>query len=143
MGREYLCVVTGPVQDTFTLTDYLVKDSRLNQVEVCEADVNGAQEAILHGECIERREGTALCAISLETGRNHQIRVQMAHAGAPLWGDNRYGHGIPGQQIALWGYKLTFTHPITKEPMTFYDVPYGGIWTLYRDLLDMGGTTYR
>ena len=143
MGREYLCVVTGPVQDTFTLTDYLVKDSRLNQVEVCEADVKGAQEAILHGECIERREGTALCAISLETGRNHQIRVQMAHAGAPLWGDNRYGYGIPGQQIALWGYKLTFTHPITKESMTFYDVPYGGIWTLYRDLLDMGGTTYR
>ena len=143
MGREYLCVVTGPVQDSFTLTDYLVKDSRLNQVEVCEADVKGAQEAILHGECIERREGTALCAISLETGRNHQIRVQMAHAGAPLWGDNRYGHGIPGQQIALWGYKLTFTPPITKEPMTVYDVPYGGIWTLYRDLLDMGGTTYR
>lgn len=143
MGREYLCVVTGPVQDSFTLTDYLVKDTRLNQVEVCEADVKGAQEAILHGECIERREGTALCAISLETGRNHQIRVQMAHAGAPLWGDNRYGHGIPGQQIALWGYKLTFTHPISKEPMTFYDVPYGGIWTLYRDLLDMSGATYR
>lgn len=143
MGREYLCVVTGPVQDSFTLTDYLVKDARLNQVEVCEADVKGAQEAILHGECIERREGTALCAISLETGRNHQIRVQMAHAGAPLWGDNRYGHGIPGQQIALWGYKLTFTHPISKEPMTFYDVPYGGIWTLYRDLLDMSGATYR
>lgn len=143
MGREYLCVVTGPVQDSFTLTDYLVKDSRLNQVEVCEADVKGAQEAILHGECIERREGTALCAISLETGRNHQIRVQMAHAGAPLWGDNRYGHGIPGQQIALWGYKLTFTHPTTRETMTFYDVPYGGIWTLYRDLLDMSGSTYR
>lgn len=143
MGREYLCVVTGPVQDSFTLTDYLVKDTRLNQVEVCEADVKGAQEAILHGECIERREGTALCAISLETGRNHQIRVQMAHAGAPLWGDNRYGHGIPGQQIALWGYKLTFTHPTTRETMTFYDVPYGGIWTLYRDLLDMSGATYR
>ena len=143
MGREYLCVVTGPVQDSFTLTDYLVKDTRLNQVEVCEADVKGAQEAILHGECIERREGTALCAISLETGRNHQIRVQMANAGAPLWGDNRYGHGIPGQQIALWGYKLTFTHPTTRETMTFYDVPYGGIWTLYRDLLDMSGSTYR
>ena len=143
MGREYLCVVTGPVQDSFTLTDYLVKDSRLNRVEVCEADVKGAQEAILHGECIERREGTTLCAISLETGRNHQIRVQMAHAGAPLWGDNRYGHGIPGQQIALWGYKLTFTHPTTRETMTFYDVPYGGIWTLYRALLDMSGSTYR
>lgn len=143
MGREYLCVVTGPVEDEFTLTDYLVKDERLNLVEVCEADVKGAKEAILHGQCVARREGTALCTIQLETGRNHQIRVQMAHAGAPLWGDNRYGHGIPGQQIALWGYKLTFTHPITKEVMTFYDVPYGGIWAVYKDLLDMGGEGYQ
>ena len=112
-------------------------------VEVCEADVKGAKEAILHGQCVARRDGTALCTIQLETGRNHQIRVQMAHAGAPLWGDNRYGHGIPGQQIALWGYKLTFTHPITKEVMTFYDVPYGGIWAVYKDLLDMGGEGYQ
>lgn len=139
MGREYLCVVTGEVRDQFTLTDYLVKDERLNRVEVCEADVRGAKEAVLHGQCIARREGTALCAIRLETGRNHQIRVQMAHAGAPLWGDNRYGGGIPGQQIALWGYKLTLTHPTTREIMTFYHVPYGGIWALYQDLLRMDG----
>lgn len=137
MGREYLCVVTGDVRDEFTLTDYLVKDERLNRVEVCEADVRGAKEAVLHGQCIARRDSTALCAIRLETGRNHQIRVQMAHAGAPLWGDNRYGTGIPGQQIALWGYKLTFTHPTTREPLTFYHVPYGGIWALYQDLLRM------
>lgn len=142
MGREYLCVVTGEVKDSFTLTDYLVKDERLNKVTVCEADVKGAQQAILHGECIARRQGTALCAIKLETGRNHQIRVQMAHAGAPLWGDNRYGSGIPGQQIALWGYKLTFEHPTTKEIMTFYDVPYGSVWSAYQDLLDVGGESY-
>ena len=101
MGREYLCVVTGEVKDSFTLIDYLIKDERLNRVTVCEAEVRGAQEAVLHGTCIARRQGTALCAIRLETGRNHQIRVQMSHAGAPLWGDNRYGTGIPGQQIAL------------------------------------------
>lgn len=142
MGREYLCVVTGEVKDSFTLTDYLVKDERLNKVTVCEADVKGAQQAILHGECIARRQGTALCAIKLETGRNHQIRVQMAHVGAPLWGDNRYGSGIPGQQIALWGYKLTFEHPTTKEIMTFYDVPYGSVWSAYQDLLDVGGESY-
>ncbi|MGN0778503.1 MAG: RluA family pseudouridine synthase [Aristaeellaceae bacterium] len=139
MGREYLCVVTGEVKDSFTLVDYLVKDERLNKVHVCEADVKGAQEAILHGECIARRQGTALCSIELETGRNHQIRVQMAHMGAPLWGDNRYGKGIPGQQIALWGYKLTFEHPTTHEIMTFYDVPYGSVWSMYQDLLDMSG----
>lgn len=143
MGREYLCVVTGEVKDSFTLINYLVKDERLNKVVVCEADVRGAQQAVLHGECIARRQGTALCAIRLETGRSHQIRVQMAGIGAPLWGDNRYGAGIPGQQIALWGYKLTFEHPVTHEIMTFYDVPYGSVWTTYQDLLDVGGESYR
>ncbi len=141
LGREYLCVVTGPVRDSFTLVDYLVKDERLNRVSVCEAGVKGAQEAILHGECVERRQGTALCAIRLETGRSHQIRVQMSHAGAPLWGDNRYGSGVPGQQIALWGYKLAFEHPISRQVMTFYHVPYGSIWAVYADLLDTGGAT--
>lgn len=137
MGREYLCVVTGEVKDSFTLTDYLVKDPKTNHVTVCDSDRKGAQQAILHGECIERRQGTALCAIRLETGRNHQIRVQMSHSGAPLWGDNRYGSGIPGQQIALWGYKLAFEHPTTHEVMTFYDVPYGSVWSVYEDLLQL------
>ena len=134
MGREYLCVVTGEVKDAFTLVDYLVKDERANKVTVCAADVRGSQEAVLHGACLARRDGLSLCAIKLETGRNHQIRVQMAHSGAPLWGDNRYGDGIPGQQIALWGYKLTVEHPTTHEIMTFYHMPRGSIWTRFEDV---------
>lgn len=137
VGREYICVVQGEPEDQFNLTDWLLKDEKLNRVNVVDANVKGAKEAILHGDCIARRNGTALCAIRLETGRNHQIRVQMANYDAPLWGDNRYGLGIPGQQIALWGYKLTFEHPTTHELMTYYDVPHGGIWETYADLLDM------
>ena len=135
MGREYLCVCNGDVKDDFTLTDYLIKDEIKNRVVVCPADQKGAQQAILHGHCIARRQGTSLCSIRLETGRSHQIRVQMSNIGAALWGDNRYGTGIPGQQIALWGYKLTFEHPTTKQVMTFYSMPYGSIWALYQDLL--------
>ncbi len=135
MGREYLCVVQGEVADSFTLQDYLVRDEIKNRVVVCEADVKGSKLAILHGRCIARREGTALCAIRLETGRQHQIRAQMSHAGAPLWGDNRYGRGIPGQQIALWGYKLTFDHPTTHKIMRFFAMPEGSVWSLYADLL--------
>lgn len=135
MGREYLCIVTGSVKDTFTRIDYLMMDERLNKVVICDANVKGAQEAILHGKCIARRDGTALCAIRLETGRKHQIRVQMADMGAPLWGDNRYGYGIPGQQIALWGYRLTLEHPTTHEMMVFQDLPYGGVWNAYLDAL--------
>ena len=135
MGREYLCVAVGEAEDKFDLTDYLIHDPIKNREVVCEADRKGGKLAILHGRCIDRRSGTSLCAIKLETGRKHQIRAQMCAAGLPLWGDNRYGSGIPGQQIALWGYKLTFEHPVTHEVMTFHSLPQGNIWNLYADLL--------
>ena len=86
IGRQYLCVVTGDVPDEFTLTDYLIHDEIKNREVVCEADEKGGKMAILHGRCIDRRNGTALCAIRLETGRKHQIRAQMSNIGAPLWG---------------------------------------------------------
>jgi len=138
MGREYLCVTEGQVKDKFTLLNYLIQNERMNRVMVCDADERGAQEAILHGHCISRKFGTSLCTLRLETGRKHQIRVQMKEMGAPLWGDHRYGHGIPGQQIALWGYKLTFEHPTTKAIMTFQNLPCGSVWNHYADeLTDM------
>ncbi|MBR6165946.1 MAG: RNA pseudouridine synthase [Clostridia bacterium] len=137
MGREYLCVVTGDAEKQFTLTDYLIHDPISNRETVCEADEKGSKLAILHGRCIDSREGTSLCALRLETGRKHQIRAQMSNAGWPLWGDNRYGTGIPGQQIALWGYKLTFEHPVTRRRMTFHSMPEGNVWSLYADLLEV------
>ena len=138
MGREYLCVTEGQVKDKFTLINYLMQNERMNRVMVCDADERGAQEAILHGHCLARKNGTSLCSLRLETGRKHQIRVQMKEMGAPLWGDHRYGHGIPGQQIALWGYKLTFEHPTTKNIMTFQHLPCGSVWNTYADeLTDM------
>ena len=135
MGREYLCVAMGRAENRFTLTDYLIHDPISNKETVCEADEKGGKLAILHGRCIESRDGTSLCGIKLETGRKHQIRAQMSAAGLPLWGDNRYGSGIPGQQIALWGFKLTFRHPTRNEVMTFHSLPDGNIWDTYADLL--------
>ena len=138
MGREYLCVTEGQVKDKFTLINYLMQNERMNRVMVCDADERGAQEAILHGHCLARKNGTSLCSLRLETGRKHQIRVQMKEMGAPLWGDHRYGHGIPGQQIALWGYRLTFEHPTTHNIMTFQNLPCGSVWNTYADeLTDM------
>ncbi len=135
MGREYVCVVYGEAEEKFTLTDYLVHDPILNRQVVCEADAKGGKLAILHGRCVAQRGGTSLCVIRLETGRKHQIRAQMSNAGLPLWGDARYGSGMAGQQIALWGFKLTFSHPVTHEKMTFHAMPDGNIWNLYADLL--------
>jgi len=136
LGREYLCIVCGNVPDSFTLIDYLVKDERLNRVTVCAADDKDAQEAVLYGRCLCRNQDTALCAIRLQTGRSHQIRVQLSHAGAPIWGDLKYGTGIAGQQIALWGYKLSFEHPTLHVVQTFMSMPYGGIWLTYQDTIN-------
>ena len=120
LNRQYVCVVEGSAPDQFTYVDYLVKDEENNMVKVIPPYLKlQGKEAILHGRTIARRDGLSLVAIQLETGRAHQIRVQMQHAGFPLWGDNRYGNGKRGQQIALWGMRLSFCHPVTKENMVF------------------------
>ena len=61
--------------------------------------------------------------ITLETGRHHQIRVQLSHAGHSIYGDQKYGSRGKGKQIALWAYELSFIHPITKEKLNFTDMP--------------------
>ncbi len=131
VGREYLCVCEGEPEAAFTRTDWLLKDKRLNHVQVVPEGTAGAQKAVLHGERLDASDGLSLCAIRLETGRNHQIRVQMAASGHPLWGDNRYGRGRPGQQVALWGYRLTFDHPVSRERLTFVRLPEGGVWARF------------
>ena len=120
LNRQYVAIVEGETPDQFTYVDYLTKDPEQNRVVVLPAYLKlQGKEAILHGRTIARREGLSLVAIQLETGRAHQIRVQMQHAGHPLWGDHRYGSGKGKEQIALWGMRLSFAHPITQERMLF------------------------
>lgn len=120
LNRQYVCIVEGSAPDHFTYVDYLIKDTENNKVTVLPEYLKlQGKEAILHGCTVARRDGLSLVAIQLETGRAHQIRVQMQHAGFPLWGDNRYGNGKRGQQIALWGFRLSFQHPVSKEQMLF------------------------
>ena len=76
--------------------------------------------------------GKTLVRIKLHTGRHHQIRVQMANIGCPIWGDTKYGVDKEGtnvdkswKQIALCAYRLEFTHPKTKKRMEFEIEPEG------------------
>ena len=61
--------------------------------------------------------------INLHTGRHHQIRVQLSSRNHSIYGDQKYGGRGHGKQIALWAYKLTIKHPITKEEMEFKCLP--------------------
>ncbi|MBQ9008671.1 MAG: RluA family pseudouridine synthase, partial [Clostridia bacterium] len=122
MNREYLAVVRGrPVSGE--LHDWLLKDPADNMVRVVPANVPGAKEARLSFRVLGSAEGCSLVRVRLYTGRSHQIRVQLSHAGFPIWGDARYGRGRPGEQIALWGTFLTLEHPTRKEEMHFFSPP--------------------
>lgn len=142
MGREYLLVCQGEPPARFTLTDYLLKDEGRNLVSCVPEDTPGAKRAVLHGHTLQSRQDLSLVRVRLETGRAHQIRAQLKAFGHPLWGDHRYGQGRPGRQIALWGAKLSLTHPTRKEPMTFYDLPQGSVWDQFKEELTHGETLF-
>jgi len=133
MEKRYLAVVRGVLPGARALDDYLVKDARTGMVRVCAPEDPGAKRARLFTSPIASRNGTTLTEVALLTGRAHQIRVQHMNAGYPLWGDARYGGGKPGEQIALWAYRLVVTHPTLKTPVALCAAPPDeGAWRLYR-----------
>jgi len=120
--KTYLAIVRGtPQNQKCTLRDYLLKDCSSNMVSVVREGIEGSKEAVLDYEVLQSNGELSLLQVQLHTGRSHQIRVQLSHAGYTLYGDQRYGADVnkPGQQIALWAYSITFIHPTKKEEMIF------------------------
>lgn len=115
----------------YVLEDFLKKEERGNHSRVVSEGETGGKRARLQYQKVQELEsenGTIqLLRIELETGRHHQIRVQMAYHGLPLLGDRKYGseeavkagirYGI--RDVALCCYELEFHHPVTKKKMCF------------------------
>ena len=140
MAREYLAVAEGgaSMPDAGELHDWLVQDEETGRVRTASPGAPGAKEARLSFRVLGRDAAldTALVHVRLQTGRKHQIRVQLAHSGHPLVADMRYGRGVRGQPVALWGAVLRLTHPTRKEPMTFLSAPRGDAFFPYAALID-------
>lgn len=125
--KRYYAVVNGNmnVGEKKVLTDYLVKNERLNMSRVVSKDTKGAKLSELEYEVIKnfeyRGKKYSLVDIDLHTGRHHQIRVQFANIGHPLYGDIKYGQKINkvGQNLALFSYYLSFFHPTKDEYLEF------------------------
>lgn len=134
MKKTYLAVVEGKTPNAGTLVHWLVKDERTNMVSAHNKEVSGSKKAILHFRMLGHKAGLSLVEVDLETGRPHQIRVQFMASGHPLWGDQRYNkNAILGQDIALFAHKLEFTHPTTKERMSFEENPPAAVpWVIFR-----------
>lgn len=135
--KKYLAVVDGKIENkSGTLEDYLYKDERNNISKVVNKDKKNAKLAKLDYDVIKYDEvkKLSLVKVNLHTGRHHQIRVQLSNFGHSIFGDQKYGTRGKGKQIALWAYELTINHPITKEEMTFKDLPESvGTWCILRN----------
>ena len=134
--KKYLAVVDGKViPNQGTLEDYLYKDERHNTSKVVNRDKKNAKLAKLDYKVLKYNEiqDLSLVEIDLHTGRHHQIRVQLSNFGHSIFGDQKYGTRGQGKQIALWAYKLSIKHPITKEDMSFEDLPEPvGTWCILK-----------
>lgn len=136
--KTYLAVVENKPQD-MTLTDYLKKKFKGNVSNVVDATVSKAKKAILHLKYLESNEldGNmhSLVSIDLETGRHHQIRVQLSHAGYPIYGDTKYNPTFMSKkgwhQIALYSYRIEFKHPKTRKVLTFEHMPTSEPFNIY------------
>ena len=126
--KRYLAVINGtlPVTDKkVELRNYLVKNERLNMSRVVDSTTKGSKEAILEYKVLKNftynGKDYSLVDIDLHTGRHHQIRLQFAHIGHPLYGDIKYGQKVNkvGQNLALFSYYLSFFHPTKDEYLEF------------------------
>lgn len=138
IGKYYYAVSASRTEaNEGVLEDYLFTDKKANFTQVVDKEteenhLKEAKYAKLEYKVVETKEDKTLFDIKLHTGRQHQIRVQMAHVGCPLVGDAKYNvqQDIEGKSnfntgLALCSYKLEFEHPTKKIPMQFEIQPLG------------------
>lgn len=122
--KEYLAVIHGrPEADEGRLWDLLLRDKARKMTMVVQEEGKDVQPASLQYWVLGCENGLSRVRIKLETGRTHQIRVQFASRGLPLVGERKYSELNDPCEIALWSYRLGFTHPKTSEKMEFTHEP--------------------
>lgn len=116
------------------LIDTLRKDERHRRMHVVPPGALDGQEARLEYRTLQRLARASLVEVRLETGRKHQIRLQLAHAGAPIVGDRKYGAAQAfSRGIALHARRLAFEHPVRRVPLEF-TAPLPASWRVFGEL---------
>lgn len=122
--KEYLAVIHGvPDYNAGKFWDLLLRDKARKMTMVTTQEGKGVQPASLTYQVLNQINGLSRVRIQLETGRTHQIRVQFSSRQLPLVGERKYSTLEDDCEIALWSYRLAFTHPRTGEKMEFIKEP--------------------
>jgi 23S rRNA pseudouridine1911/1915/1917 synthase len=121
VDKTYWAMVDGyPDPPQGKLLDWVIKDERHRRMHIAQNGQSGAREARLEYRTLRLGEDHTLVEVALQTGRKHQIRLQLGSRKWPVTGDRKYGSHQPfSSGIALHSRRVTFEHPVRREPVTF------------------------
>lgn len=119
--RFYVALVDGIISKDEGVIDTFIDRSQKDRKMMAVCREGKGRRAITHYKVLERLGGYTLVEYELKTGRTHQIRVHSKHIGHPIVGDSVYGGStsLYDKGQLLHAFRLQFTHPSTKELMTF------------------------
>jgi 23S rRNA pseudouridine1911/1915/1917 synthase len=119
--KRYLAVVEGNLRDDRGMIHTHLDENSPYKVYTAPASER-TREAITHFVVLKRGHERSLVELTLETGRRHQIRVQLANMGCPIVGDEKYeAKTDPARRLGLHSYSLKFPHPVTGAELKFED----------------------
>jgi 23S rRNA pseudouridine1911/1915/1917 synthase len=130
--KKYLAVVEKkPIRKKNTLINFLKKNQKQNKSYIVDQTSKDSKKAILHYTTLKELDNYSLLEISLETGRHHQIRVQLSNIGCFIKGDLKYGskRSNSDKSICLHANEISFIHPVSKNEIKIKaNTPQNNIW---------------
>ena len=130
--KKYLAIVEKkPIRKKNTLINFLKKNQKQNKSYIVDETTKDSKKAILHYTTLKELDNYSLLEISLETGRHHQIRVQLSNIGCFIKGDLKYGskRSNSDKSICLHANEISFIHPVSKNEIKIKaNTPQNNIW---------------
>lgn len=118
--KTYWAIVKNHLPESEgTLVHYILRNQKQNKSYTHPTEVKDSKKAVLHYRHVLSSDKYHLLQVTIETGRHHQIRAQLAAAGAPIKGDLKYGFPRSNADggISLHARSIAFSHPVTKEKL--------------------------
>ncbi len=132
VDKTYWAITAGtPAEPSATLTHYITTRQQGNKSYASLKPTAEGKKAVLHYDLIARGDRYNLLEVKLETGRKHQIRVQLSSIGCPVKGDLKYGakRSNPDGSISLMARRIRFTHPVSGNDIDITaPVPHDNLW---------------